>query len=314
MGTFRHSLTTSTSLYERFSDRAQKVMRMANQETQRLNHEYVGTEHILLGLIREKHGVAANVLKNLNVDLMETRMAVEKLTQRGPDMVTMGKLPLTTSSKRVIEYAMEESRNLQHNYVGTEHILLGLLREQEGVSAQVLVNLGLPLREVRNEVLNLIGHGVSPEQEGFSEKVEAGPIKEIYEPDEVFDKTLCKASPILSGIVDAIVGEMDNRDADELEGIVPSSKYEMYGLLVDMSDKFMSCDMSSVKGMGDATSWLYNIAAAIVTGIYFLDGEIKKISDEETAGDERDDEGSDGTGHQVPDEDAGEEAPQVHEE
>src|SRR5215212_7451907 len=155
-------------MYERFTDRARKVMQLANQEAQRFNHEYIGTEHILLGLVKEGSGVAANVLKNLDVDLRKIRLEVEKLVQSGPDMVTMGKLPQTPRAKKVIEYSMEEARNLNHNYVGTEHILLGLLREQEGVAAQVLMNLGLKLEEVREEVLNLLGHGL--EGEGSSER------------------------------------------------------------------------------------------------------------------------------------------------
>lgn len=145
--------------FERFTDRARKVMQLANQEAQRFNHEYVGTEHILLGLIKEGSGVAANVLRNLDVDLKKIRLEVEKLVQTGPDMVTMGRLPLTPRARKVIEYATEEARNLNHNYIGTEHLLLGLLREQEGVAAQVLMNLGLKLEEVREEVLNLLGHG-----------------------------------------------------------------------------------------------------------------------------------------------------------
>src|ERR1700750_3285093 len=147
-------------MFERFTDRARKVMALANQEAQRFNHEYIGTEHILLGLVKEGSGVGANVLKNLDGDLRKVRLEVEKLVKSGPDMVTMGKLPQTPRAKKVIEYAIEEARNLNHNYVGTEHILLGLLREQEGVAAQVLMNLGLKLEEVREEVLNLLGHGI----------------------------------------------------------------------------------------------------------------------------------------------------------
>ncbi|QDT39215.1 ATP-dependent Clp protease ATP-binding subunit [Stratiformator vulcanicus] len=153
-------------MYERFTDRARKVMQLANQEAQRFNHEYIGTEHILLGLVKEGSGVAANVLKNLDVDLRKIRLEVEKIVQSGPDMVTMGKLPQTPRAKKVIEYAMEEARNLNHNYVGTEHLLLGLLREQEGVAAQVLMNLGLKLEDVRDEVLNLLGHGIEGTEGG----------------------------------------------------------------------------------------------------------------------------------------------------
>ncbi len=150
-------------MFERFTDRARKVMALANQEAQRFNHEYIGTEHILLGLVKEGSGVGANVLKNLDVDLRKVRLEVEKLVKSGPDMVTMGKLPQTPRAKKVIEYAIEEARALNHNYVGTEHLLLGLLREQDGVAAQVLMNLGLKLEEVREEVLNLLGAGLEAE-------------------------------------------------------------------------------------------------------------------------------------------------------
>ncbi len=153
-------------MYERFTDRARKVMQLANQEAQRFNHEYIGTEHILLGLVKEGSGVAANVLKNLDVDLRKIRMEVENIVQTGPDLVTIGKLPQTPRAKKVIEYAMEEAKNLNHNYVGTEHLLLGLLREQEGVAAQVLMNLGLKLEDVREEVLNLLGHDIQSGEVG----------------------------------------------------------------------------------------------------------------------------------------------------
>jgi ATP-dependent Clp protease ATP-binding subunit ClpC len=147
-------------MYERFTDRARKVMQLANQEAQRFNHEYIGTEHMLLGLVKEGTGVAANVLKNLDVDLRKIRLEVEKLVQSGPEMITMGKLPQTPRAKKVIEYSMEEARNLNHSFVGTEHLLLGLLREQEGVAAQVLLNLDIKLEDVREEVLNLLGSGL----------------------------------------------------------------------------------------------------------------------------------------------------------
>lgn len=144
-------------MYERFTDRARKVMQLANQETQRFNHEYVGTEHVLLGLIKEGSGVASHVLKSLDVDLRKVRLEVEIIVQSGPDMITMGKMPHTPRTKKVIEYSMEEARKLNHNYVGTEHILLGLLREDQGIAAQVLKNLGLKLEDVYGEVLNLLG-------------------------------------------------------------------------------------------------------------------------------------------------------------
>jgi ATP-dependent Clp protease ATP-binding subunit ClpC len=164
-------------MFERFTDRARKVMALANQEAQRFNHEYIGTEHILLGLVKEGSGVGATVLKNLDVDIKKLRLEVEKLVKSGPDMVTMGKLPQTPRAKKVIEYAIEEARSLNHNYVGTEHILLGLLRESEGIAAQVLMNLGLKLEDVRQEVLNLLGAGVedAPNDLGLKLGPGAGP-------------------------------------------------------------------------------------------------------------------------------------------
>src|SRR5262245_51233215 len=144
-------------MYERFTDRARKVMQLANQESQRFNHEYIGTEHILLGLVKEGAGVAANVLKNLDIDLGKIRLEVEKIVQAGPDMVTMGKLPMTPRAKTVIEYSIEEADHFNHKYVGTEHLLLGLLREEGGVAAEVLVSLGLKLADVREEVIILVG-------------------------------------------------------------------------------------------------------------------------------------------------------------
>jgi ATP-dependent Clp protease ATP-binding subunit ClpC len=147
-------------MFERFTDRARKVMALANQEAQRFNHDVIGTEHILLGLVKEGSGVGATVLKNFDVDIKKLRLEVEKHVKSGPDMVTMGKLPQSPRAKKVIEYAIEEARALNHNYVGTEHILLGLLRESEGIAAQVLLSLGLKLEDVRQEILNLLGAGV----------------------------------------------------------------------------------------------------------------------------------------------------------
>jgi ATP-dependent Clp protease ATP-binding subunit ClpC len=147
-------------------------MALAHQEAQSFNHEYIGTEHILLGLVKEASGVGANALKNLEIDLHQVRVEVEKLVKSGPDTVTMGKLPQTPRAKKVIEYAIEEARNLNHDYVGTEHLLLGLLREEEGVAAQVLMNLGLNLEDVREAVLELLGSEEGAKAEGPHEPAE----------------------------------------------------------------------------------------------------------------------------------------------
>lgn len=187
-------------MYERFTDRARSAMKFANQETQRFSHQYIGTEHILLGLIADalsevlpqpsdadssrragqlaglwnrifrslkqsaslqplnRESVAAgDLLMKLGLDLRKIRIEVEKFVKAGADTVTTSKLPQTPRAKKVIEYAMEEARSLKHNYVGTAHLLLGLLREHEGIAAQVLMNLGITIEEVREEVHRLDG-------------------------------------------------------------------------------------------------------------------------------------------------------------
>src|SRR5947209_17631883 len=121
-------------MYERFTDRARKVMQLANQEAQRFNHEYIGTEHILLGLVKEGSGVAANALKNLDIDLRKIRLEAEKVVQPGRNFAYMGKLPQTPKAKKVIEYSIDEERNLRHNYVGTENVLVGRIRQEEGTT------------------------------------------------------------------------------------------------------------------------------------------------------------------------------------
>ncbi|MGA0870265.1 MAG: Clp protease N-terminal domain-containing protein, partial [Planctomycetota bacterium] len=144
-------------MFDRFTDRAKKVMSFARQEAQKFNHEYIGTEHILLGLVQEGSGVAANVLKNMNIDLEKVRHEVEKIVKTGPSMVTMGQLPFTPRAKKVLELSMEEASQLNHNYIGTEHLLLGLIKENEGIAAQVLRNRGVQLDEVREEVREFRG-------------------------------------------------------------------------------------------------------------------------------------------------------------
>lgn len=164
-------------MYERFTDRSRKVMALANAEAVRFGHEFVGTEHVLIGLLLEGSGVAANVLKNLDISLGELRKQTDKCVQPGPSRPDAGitafspsvtLLPLSPRSKKVVEYAQDEATRLQHNYVGTEHVLLGLLREGDGVAAQVLMNCGVKLEDVRDEVLNLLGEPNSRERQQMS--------------------------------------------------------------------------------------------------------------------------------------------------
>ncbi|PCI39149.1 MAG: NDP-hexose 4-ketoreductase [Elusimicrobia bacterium] len=153
----------------RFTERAQRVILIAQEEAKRLNHDYVGTEHILLGLIALGEGVAAQVLANLGVDLRRVRSEIEKIVGTGDNVMLLGEIPFTPRAKKVLEYAVEEAQHMGHSYVGTEHLLLGLIREEEGVAARVLENLGLRLDVVREEVLNLLGEGQSPQVGGPSQ-------------------------------------------------------------------------------------------------------------------------------------------------
>lgn len=140
-------------MFDKFTNRAKQVIKLAKKEAQRLNHNYLGTEHVLLGLLKLGQGVAVNVLRNLNIDFETVRSEVEKLVGYGPEIQVYGDPALTGKAKKVFEFANEEAANLNHNYVGTEHLLLGLLRQTDGVAAQVLENLNVNLKEVRKEVL-----------------------------------------------------------------------------------------------------------------------------------------------------------------
>jgi len=148
------------AMFNRFTERARKVILLAKEEAKRFNHDYIGTEHILLGLIREGEGVASAVLASLGLTSDKIRLEVEKLVQPGPATVVSGDIPFTPKAKKVIELSMEEARSLGHNYIGTEHLLLGLIREGEGVASQVLLNMGLDLDKVRMEVMNLLGSSI----------------------------------------------------------------------------------------------------------------------------------------------------------
>ncbi|HEV8113441.1 MAG TPA: ATP-dependent Clp protease ATP-binding subunit [Planctomycetota bacterium] len=204
-------------MFDRFTDRAKKVMNLARQEAQRFNHEYLGTEHILLGLVQEGSGVAANVLKNMGIDLNKIRTEVEKIVKTGPSMVTMGQLPFTPRAKKVLELSMEEAGNLGHNYIGTEHLLLGLIKENEGIAAQVLINLGVKLEDVREEVLDFLGADTGEEEEEETATTEgqpqAGTSKSKTPALDSFGRDLTELAR--EGKLDAVIGR-----ANEIERVI----------------------------------------------------------------------------------------------
>ena len=160
-------------MFNRFTERARKVIVYAKEEARRFNHDYIGTEHLLLGLVREGEGVASAVLQKLGLDLETIRIEVEKLVQPGPQTQVMGDIPFTPRSKKSLELSAEEARALGHNYIGTEHILLGLVKEGEGMAYRVLLNLGLDLDKLRSEVMDLLGSGI-PNSDTGGETTKSG--------------------------------------------------------------------------------------------------------------------------------------------
>lgn len=164
-------------MFNRFTERARKVIILAKEEARRFNHDYIGTEHILLGLIREGEGVAAAVLQKMGLSLENIRLEIEKLVQPGPTTQIIGDIPFTPRAKKALELSAEEARALGHNYIGTEHLLLGLIREGEGIASQVLLNLGLDLNTVRNEVMELLGSALPGAGQPGSQQAAAGKTK-----------------------------------------------------------------------------------------------------------------------------------------
>lgn len=151
-------------MFERFTDRARKVMSLANVEAQRFNHEHIGTEHILLGIVKEGGGIARAIFEKLDVDPRKIRLEVEKLIKSGPELVNVGKMPQSPGAKRAIELAIERAIILGHNYVGTEHLLLGLIEERDGVAAKVLVSLSITLDTATEKAKEILADHIPSEE------------------------------------------------------------------------------------------------------------------------------------------------------
>src|SRR5215467_4581456 len=166
-------------MHDKFTERVRKVIYLAREEAARLQHDYIGTEHLLLGVIREGEGIAATVLNNLGVDLDHIRLAVENMVSSSGGTMTIGEIPFTPRAKRVLELAVDEARSLGHNYVGTEHLLLGLIREGEGVAAKVLLELGVDRKRVREETLKLLGGSPSQQPTEREERPETPALNQF---------------------------------------------------------------------------------------------------------------------------------------
>ncbi|MFA7234688.1 MAG: ATP-dependent Clp protease ATP-binding subunit [Terrimicrobiaceae bacterium] len=197
-----------------FTPRAQQVLALARKEADRFNHNYVGTEHLLLGLIKLGNGVAVNVLQKMGLDLETVRMEVEKQVGSGPETKMVGNIPYTPRVKKVLALAGKEAKSLQHSYVGTEHILLGLLREGEGVAARVLKNLEVDIERTRNEILRELDPNFAPQEEGDAVPAETGGKKDGKTPAlRAFGRDLTELAK--KGELDPVIGR-----ADEIERVV----------------------------------------------------------------------------------------------
>jgi len=163
----------SRDRFDKFTERARTVFSLAQEEAQRLNHRYISTEHLLLGLVREGDGVAAKVLSNLGVDLASIRAEVERTVGRG-DHIVLGDLGLTPRARKVVELAVDEARRLNHNYIGTEHLLLGLVREGEGIAAGVLQSLGVNLEGLRQATIQVLSRSGTPPPAGVYTTLSVG--------------------------------------------------------------------------------------------------------------------------------------------
>ncbi|CAB4893975.1 MAG: AAA domain-containing protein [Actinobacteria bacterium] len=190
-------------MFERFTDRARRVVVLAQEEAKMLNHNYIGTEHILLGLIHEGEGVAAKALESLNISLESVREQVQEIIGQGQQQPT-GHIPFTPRAKKVLELSLREALQLGHNYIGTEHILLGLIREGEGVAAQVLVKLGADLNRVRQQVIQLLSGFQGKEQVSAGVKEESGSAQGGSQVLDQFGRNLTQAAR--EGKLDPVIG------------------------------------------------------------------------------------------------------------
>jgi ATP-dependent Clp protease ATP-binding subunit ClpA len=236
-------------MFERFTDRARQVLVLAQEEARLLNHNYIGTEHLLLGLIHEGEGVAAQALESLGVSLPAVRQQVEETIGRG-QQVSSGRIPFTPRAKKVMELSRREALAMGHNYVGTEHILLGLLREGDGVAAQVLVRMGADLNRVRQQVIRILsGHqdndepkgGRAARRAGKAGRRQPGPLPEILGRVESIDSQLSAVGQRIGAGPD--VSDLDEQIAQarrDKEAAADAEDYESAAGLRDRERRLLA--------------------------------------------------------------------------
>jgi len=232
-------------MLERFTDRARRVVKLAEEEARMLNHNYIGTEHILLGLIREDEGVAAKALESLGISLQAVRQQVGEIIGQG-QQVPFEVIPFTPQSKKVLELSLRESLQLGHSYIGTEHILLGLIREGDGVAAQVLVKLGADLNRVRHQVIQLIAG--QQQQPGHLRPREAVPVTEVQARLDAIEGRLAAIEGRLAAVEQRVGIRPDTTDLDEQidrvrgerQAASDAQEYEQAALLRDREKELLA--------------------------------------------------------------------------
>jgi hypothetical protein len=259
-------------MFERFTDRARRVVVLAQEEARMLNHNYIGTEHLLLGLIHEGQGVAAKALESLGISLEAVRQQVEEIIGQG-QQAPSGHIPFTPRAKKVLELSLRESQQLDHDYIGTEHILLGLIREGEGVAAQVLVRLGADLNRVRQQVTRLLAHGHQGE----------GPPSRADAPGEPRRLRVTEFESRLSAIEQRVGTGPDTADLDEeiaqvrrdKESAIDSQAFEQAGSLRDRERQLLA-DKTARQQQWEAA---HPDLASLTEQVQRLSGEVERLRD-----------------------------------
>jgi hypothetical protein len=263
-------------MFERFTDRARRVVVLAQDEARMLNHDYIGTEHILLGLIHEGQGVAARALESLGISLEAVRQQVQEIIGQG-QQPPPGHIPFTPRAKKVLELSLREAQELDHNYIGTEHILLGLIREGEGVAAQVLAKLGADLNRVRQQVIQLL-HGHQGKEPGaVPSEPRRGPV-----PSDADDPARVNALESRLSAIEQRIGtgpattDLDQQIAQvrrDKESAIDSQDFEQAGSLRDRESQLLA-DKTARQDQWEAA---HPDLASLAEQVQRLSGELERL-------------------------------------
>jgi len=257
--------------FDMFTERARKVLRLAQEEAQRFQHDYIGTEHLLLGLVREGEGVAAKVLSNLGVELTKVRSSIEFIVGRG-DSIVLGENPLTPRAKKVIEFAVDEARRLNHQYIGTEHLLLGLVREEDGIAAGALESLGVNLEKVRTETIRVLSQSGAPHVVSRSRFAHTHFIQSMVEVgEEWFDTFTVQVSRVLS-IAEEEARRFQHNSIDT-EHLLLALTRERKGVAASVSSN-LGVDLNKVRS---AVEFILSVKVHIVPEQVGLTPQVKKV-------------------------------------